>query len=654
MELTSEQKDAVLSIDGNIVAMASAGSGKTKAFTTRIAHMIKNEKVHPSSILAVTFTKKATEEMKKRLSKLVGKDLAHKVAMGTFHSLAYRLLKVLDSDFEKYKIAPDWWKFSLLNDICKVYDEDKNPHGMGLGVKAGELASFISYQKNNMVHTHEPVIMDDYTNFIVGGLSRDMLQGAYAQFERLKEASRMIDFDDMLLMMYDNLKTNEQFREKLQNQYKYIMVDEGQDTSLINMEIIKMINNKNVYLVGDFRQSIYSFINARVDNILDFHKEFEDVKVIELNKNFRSTQNIVEFSNAIIDNSPIDKYKEFKHSESVAEVGEPIELTMYRDEDSQFDDIIKKINEIHSEGTPLKEIAILVRTNSQTAIIEEKLADMDMPYEVSKSMSFFDRKEVLDLLSYARIAVDQDDDVSLRRVINTPNRYLGKRFVEELEKFASERDMTLLTALKKSPHYGEWKFKRNIDSLIDSIYEFKSQADTGVNAGRFFRNAIRKLQYKKFIEDNSMNASMIPEKLASIERLCEMASRFPTVRAFLAHVMSIKEKQAKSKGVDAVQISTIHSSKGLEWDVVFVPNINNELMPHTMNNNIEEERRLFYVACSRPRKLLSPSWYLYDGESSIVKEGQFVTEMLGKEKIEMMKKRIFRGGRLAIDEYNSK
>lgn len=303
MKLTDEQKDCVLSVEGNVVAIASAGSGKTASFTTRIAYVIQEKNINPFNILAITFTKKASEEMKKRLRKMVGKDKTDKVAMGTFHSIAYRLLKALDSDFAKLKIAPDWWRFGLLNDMCKMHDS-KNPNGLNLGIKAGELASFISYQKSNMIHPTEDVLIDDNVDY-VDCVSRQLLQEAYVKYEALKTQSRQIDFDDMLLYMYEKLKADTAFREKLQKQYTYIMVDEFQDSAKIVIEIIKMINKENVFVVGDFRQSIYKFINANVENILNFKDEF-NAKLIELNKNFRSTQNIVNLSNQVIANSPIE------------------------------------------------------------------------------------------------------------------------------------------------------------------------------------------------------------------------------------------------------------------------------------------------------------------------------------------------------------
>ncbi len=639
VKFTDEQKDCVNNVEGNVVAIASAGSGKTSAFTTRMAYMIQEKKVNPLNMLAFTFTKKASEEIQKRLSKMIGKEKANKIAIGTFHSIAYRLLKVLDGDFNKYNIAPDWWKLSVMNDMCKP-PTDKNHRGLNLGIKAGELAQFISYQKANLITPNDTFVINEQVGF-VDCVPEQLLREAYATYEELKEQSRQIDFDDMLFRFYEKLRDDEKFRSKIQLQYKYLMVDEFQDTSLIVMEIIKFINMRNVFVVGDFRQSIYAFINANVDNILNFKDEFKDVKLIELNKNFRSTQNIVNLSNDIIEHSGVEKYKQYKPSESVAEKGDPVKFSLYQDERKQASAIAREIQKTMDSGTPLSEIAILVRANAQTAVFEETLADMDIPYDVSKSMSFFDRKEVLDLISYARLVANSEDDASFRRVINAPNRYLSKKFVEDLEKFAGAHDMSLLQAIRVTPQAGEWKFKRGIDNFTKVIEDLHYQAN--VNAGRFLRNVIKLTRYEQYVNESTISGSSIDEKLDAIEKLCEMASKYPNIIAFLAHISTIKDKQKKAKGKDAVNIMTVHASKGLEWDVVFVPNVNEELFPHKMNPCEEEERRLFYVACSRPRKKLYVSFWFYDADMEKVNEGFFIKELLGKDKLLEMKKALFRG-----------
>ncbi len=655
MDFTNEQKEAVKTVEGNVCCIASAGSGKTMAFTTRLAYMLRELDIKSENIMAITFTSKASEEMIKRLNAMVGKKNVEGLTIGTTHSVLYKLLKANDKDVSKLKIAPDWWRFSLMNDMC-LEKSGNNPNGLNLsqyGLRASELGSFISHQKNSMIGHLDDVIIDEKVEF-VKDIPRDLLQQAYIKYEILKDNSRQIDFDDIIKLTYDKALENELFRNKLSNKFKYIMIDEYQDTSVIVKETIKMINSKNVFAVGDFRQSIYGFINARIENILNFSNDFQDAKIIELNKNFRSTQSIVGLSNKIISNSPIEEYKRYKPSESVSEIGEEVDFSIYLNEYIQAEHIADKIHNLKDDGHTLNEIAILLRTNSQTSTIEDVFAQQDIPYEVNKSSSFFDRREVVDILSYAKLALDTKDDESLRRIYNTPNRYLSKKFIQELESFASDEDISLYHAMEITPHNKEWKYKSNIDKIKKVVEDLRSHINE--NAGKFIRSVIYKTKYEAHIESVTTTPSSLSEKVDSLERLCEMASKFPSIKAFLAHVVVIKDKQHKSKGKDAVQLVTMHSSKGLEWDTVFVVNINDNVIPHEMSGlnyaGIEEERRVFYVACSRARTSLSISWVAYDNEMRINKESRFVKELIKKEALNMRKK-INSGEKMASFKYNS-
>lgn len=640
VNLTNEQKQAVTTLDSNVRVIASAGSGKTSAFTTRIGYMIKKG-IEPSSIMAITFTKKASTEMINRLAKIVGKGKANEVVIGTTHSVFLRILKKEDAEFAKYNIIPDWNIFSICKDLCEPFHEKKNPNGLNIGIKASQLSAFISYQKSNLVTPKMPFVFDDVTSY-VSPLDEEVLREAYIRYERLKSISRQIDFDDMLMYMYNKLKNDKEFRNKIANQFQYVMIDEFQDSSMVVTEIIKMINNHKVFVVGDFRQSIYSFMNSKVENILDFHKNFDNVTTIEMNKNFRSTQRIVEFSNDIISLSPIENYKKYKMSESVSEEGQPVRLTAYQDIFIQVEGITQIIQEKIAEGVHLSEIAILVRTNAQTGILEEKLSNLDIPYELSKTTSFFDKREVMDIIAYLKLANDFHDNESFRRIYNTPNRYLSKASLETLESEATANDISLWTATSISSLNSDWSFKRNINRLKDIIIEASEMIGNGDNLGDIVNYIISATGYKKYIYDSTSNISSAVDKEESIKRVSEMASRFPTATAFLTNVSIIKEKQKRPKNGDTVKISTMHSAKGLEWDIVFVADVNLDLLPHAYNGDIEEERRLFYVACSRPRKELYVSWSVFEVDSQeVVGDSQFIKEMVGEEKLKEMKGEIF-------------
>lgn len=640
-KFTEEQKLAIKTIDGNVCAIASAGSGKTSAFVTRIALMIKKG-IEPSDILAITFTKKASEEMKKRLKKMVGKDESEKVSMGTTHSIFYRLLKRNIKGFDKLLIMPEWNRYQILKDITQPYDEAKNPHGLNIGCSVGDLSSFISYQKSNAIKTFEGIILDENTyEMNMNSYPKELLIEAFKTYENAKNQGRQIDFDDIMLKMFVYLNSNKEFRKEIQSQFKYIMVDEFQDSSKIVMEIVRLINDKNVFVVGDFRQSIYSFINARVENILNFHKDFDNVTIIELNKNFRSTNQIVEFSNQIINNSTIESFKDYKMSESHNGDGELVELKAYADEHLQAIDIVRKIESLINDGVSPSEISVLFRTNSESVYYEDELSRLDIPYIVSKSTSFYDRNEIVDILSYMSLAINPNNDSAIRRIYNKPNRYLSKKMFSDIEKYAKDNDTSLFNAFQNHPlRNTSWSFKKNADALVNVIRTLGKHK--GLTAFEVCSKVLSLTQYVTLEIMNKDNNSNAVDKEGNVMKLLENTRKFPSVESLLVHISRMKDKQKKApKNQKSVTLSTIHSSKGLEWDYVYVTSVSNGVIPHEQNFfNTEEERRLFYVACSRPRLKLHVSWYSMkltedkNGQSKTInlKPSVFVQELISSER----------------------
>lgn len=609
--------------------MASAGSGKTTTFVRRIANMVNNHGVSPDEILAVTFTRKASEEMQKRLSLLIGEELANRVLIGTFHSIAKNFLESsLDPFSEPFKIAPDWWIMQKLNDICSP-PGDKNHLGLNLGLKVGELATFISYQKANLITPKDKLLIDDTVRF-ADRVDQKTLKEAYSTFERLKEESGQITFDDMLVMFHNKLQQDLFFLADVQKRCNYVLIDEFQDTSVLMLKIIKLINEDNVFVVGDWRQSIYSFINANIENILTFKDNFKNTTLIELDKNFRSTQNIVHTSNAIISNSQLEKYKEFAPSNSIAECGAEIVLHTFETETSQASGVMQKICELRDNGTSLNEIAILVRTNPQTVAFQQVFNDANIPYNLSKSTSFFERREVLDLLSYARLSLDSLDNNSFERIYNTPNRFISKKFVEDLHKFASSRGSSLLDSIEKFPQSQEWKFKNGVNVILSIIRNLRHTINA-YSAERFLKNLVSITGYKEHIEKQSNNAVTMLESLEYVDKLIKISSKFKTIKEFLNYI-AVMEKKDTKKPKDGIAISTIHSAKGLEWDIVFVVNVIDGSLPHKNNTNIEEERRLFYVSTSRPRKQLYITSYKTDEDGSLKMSSPFFRELVEMSK----------------------
>lgn len=631
MKLTKEQQLAVDTVFGNVLCIASAGSGKTSAFTERIEHM-DSVGIPLSNVMAVSFTKKASEEMGKRLRTLVGKTKASQITMGTFHSIALRILKAVDPSFESVKICPDWWRSNIMHELAKDYHEEKNPNGLGLSIKGGELASFISFQKSNMVTLEDELCMNMETSHFSED-SKLKLKQAYIKYEDSKKRTGQIDFDDILFTLYGYLKKSEKLRSKLRKKFQYIMIDEFQDTSHIMIEIVKLINQDNVFVVGDFRQSIYSFINADVNNLLDFQTMFNDVKLIELNKNFRSKDEIVDFSNQVIECSENEKFKMFEPSVSARGNGANVLLKCYSQEDFQYEQIADQIEAMINDGVDSKEIAVLFRTNAQTAMLEYELYNRDIEYDVSKSRSFFDRTEVIDLLSYARLGIDYKDDNSFRRVYNSPNRYLSKKFLSNIEEHASKNDTPLLHSVTYSG-LTNWATRTGAQKIKEVVGYIEELTHKDMNAGEFMRKVISRTSYLQHVQDNpNFTRSMIREKESAINRLCNMASKFPSIKVFLSNIGNMERNMKKKKKADGVVISTIHSSKGLEWNSVFVPSCNLGLIPSDMNLNEEEERRLFYVACSRPEDNLFLSWYAMDEEGVKAVESPFIVDVLGAETV---------------------
>lgn len=628
--LTKEQRQAVTTIDGNIEVLSVAGSGKTHSFVTRIAYMI-SKGIEPENILAVTFTKKATEEMESRLKKLVGADNVSRLMIGTFHSIAMRTL--IKNNMLSRKVIPEWEKFNILNDIVKDYDKENNHNGMSLGIPAVELASFISMQKaslieSNMEDLKEHINLQNVSEASLETVSRKDWALAYKKYEELKKSKRLIDFDDILLMFHNNLKNNKSFRERIQNQFDYVMIDEGQDTSFINMEIIKMINQRNVCIVGDFRQSIYSFMNADVKNMLNFQNQFKNVELIEMNINFRSTQKIVNFSNRIIANAKNDEYDKYKQAESANEVGDDVKLHIFSNEQRQYDNVVSKIIATHSEkGVNFDEMAVLVRTNSEMAFLETLLNDFDIPYEVSKQGSFFERKEIIDLLSYADIVVNNDNDTAFRRIINAPSRFIRKITIEGLDKNSNQHNCNLMNSVKYTDMRSSERNK--LSSLLQLINDY---SDKDIKADKFLREIIYKTGYMAFLEKNARTATALEDKKKAIENLLKIASRFSTVEDFTKYIQVMQIKMKDNKGKETLKISTIHSSKGLEWDYVYVVSADEVTLPHEMCSDYEEERRLFYVACSRPRKELHLCYPMFR-EGQMLKASPFIMEMFESEKV---------------------
>lgn len=629
MKLTDNQRKAVHFKNGNALINAASGSGKTHVITARIANLIANEKVSPESILALTFTKEAAENMRSRLKGVVGKNKAERIEISTFHSFAYRYMReYFPEHYKNTNMMQGWWKMSKLYDIVSKPSKN-NDIGLSLGIRAGELGSFISYQKANMVKGGMEILLDKNTEY-VDSVDVANLQHAFDLYCQSVSHARLVDFDDMLVDFYYKLKEDEVFRETIKDRFRYILVDEFQDTNTINLEIVKLISENNLFAVGDFRQGIYGFINANIDNILDFSDMFEDVEVIELNDNFRSTERIVDFINDIIAKSPNEKYKQFGGQSSARGVkGDEITLKVYNSEINEIKGVIDKINEVTENGdiTDYNDFAIITRTNAHIGMIESMFAEEGIPVDVSNTRSFFDRKEIADLLSYAKHAVDKTDDMSIRRVVNSPSRFISKSVIANIEQNAYKKDITFEESCKDFSGWG-------IDNLVSTFKHLRNHTDVG--ASKFLREVYRHTRYEEHLNKTTNSFNEFQTKQDAINRLFELSNKFSNIEKFLSHVSIIQSNNAKGK--DGVKLMTAHAAKGLEYEYVFVVSATEDNFPHSMSQDPEEERRLFYVACSRAKEHLEISLPIYSSSSKEpYTASPFLVDVVGNNVIQLRK-----------------
>lgn len=647
MKLTNNQIKVAKALKGNYLVNSGGGSGKTLSFTARIANLIANEKVAPQQILGLTFTNEAAESMKSKLREKVGKK-ADRVELSTFHSFAYRTLKsTYPEEYANKEIMKPWWKLNQIYDIIGK-PSSKNPDGLGLEVRAGDLIGFFSYQKSNMVRGGDRVLIDETVSY-VDHISEYFLQKAYDMYcERVKDA-RVIDFDDMLVDFYYKLLEDNELLARLRNRFEYIMVDEFQDTNTVNMAILQLISEDNLLVVGDFRQGIYGFINANIDNILEFHKNFNNVETIELEENFRSTNNIIQICNDVIDSSPNTKYKAFSEQKQGRNTpGKPIDVRVFSDETEETSHIVDEIERIYEESDlNYADFAILCRTNAQLGLYESFLANKGIPAKLSGGRSFFDRKEVSDLLAYAQHAINPEDNMSIRQIFNAPVRYIANTAINGLEKYSSQYDMPLEEAI------GYYDAERYTSGFKRVVQDFENiRKHTGKRADVVLKKIYSIVNYENFIYSKSMSHTELVTKEEAVERLFEMASKFNTIQHFLAHVSVIKSNSKKDE--DAVNVMTVHASKGLEYEHVFVAGVSEENYPHKMSTDYEEERRLLYVALSRAINELHISIPIFKGEDGESFEpSPFLIDIM-EDDLFKAKREVIRGSRCSEFLYNSK
>lgn len=638
--LNEQQREAVTHINGPLMIVAGAGSGKTKVLTTRIAHLMAHG-VDAFNILALTFTNKAAAEMKERIEKILGNSEARNLYIGTFHSVFARILRAeahrigYPNNFTIYDTEDSR---SVLKTVIKELELDDKQY------KPSTVHNRISSAKNALVTATE-YANDYYIQQEDMRSNRPAIAKIYKAYSDRCFKNGAMDFDDLLLKMFELLRDFPDALHKYQHKFKYILIDEYQDTNAVQYQITKLLAavHENICVVGDDAQSIYSFRGATIENILQFQKDYDDVKIIKLEQNYRSTQNILHVANEVIKNNkgqiPKLLWTENMHGEKIRLV-----RTMTDNDEGRFvaDTIQEQKLRNHFAN---RDFAVLYRTNAQSRAFEECLRRMGIAYRIYGGLSFYQRKEIKDFIAYLRVIVNPKDEEALKRIINYPARGIGKTSIEKVVIHANEQNITFYDVLQRA---GEFGFKggtleamQNFVTMIryfQSLLTDKNAYDVAVQVGKH-TNMVKELFSDKTNEGLARYEN-IQELLNSIKEWTdspdtedgELISK--SLGAYLQQIILLTDADEKKGTGDEVKLMTIHSAKGLEFQVVFVAGLEEMLFPNALSINtreeLEEERRLFYVAITRAKQKL---WLSYANAryrfGSLVQNdaSRFLTEM---------------------------
>lgn len=594
--LNDEQKKAVMHLNGPCLVLAGAGSGKTRVLTTRIAYLIDNG-IPSYNILAITFTNKAAKEMKERVETLVPGNYAF---LGTFHSLGVRILREnskecgLESNFT---ILDSDDVLSLIKRIIKNKEIDPKE------LAPSYVRNRISFIKNENLSPRE---IDNLFNTI----SEKKVLDIYQTYQELIHKNNSVDFDDLLVLPVELFKKYPEILDKYQEKFKYILVDEYQDTNEVQYQFNKLLASKyrNLFVVGDANQSIYGFRNANFRNILNFEKDYKDAYVVTLESNYRSTNNILECANCVIRNN-----KERKELNLKGTIGDGVKTQYITCDNGKMEalTIIDEIKKLYNQGYDYKDIGILYRTNGQSRLLEEVFLKENIPYNVVGAYYFYQRKEIKDLLSYLKLINNQNDDIALRRVINEPKRGIGEKAIENLSNEATRLGSSMFDAISKGR---ELAFK---DLILDMI-----KAQDNLSLTEFIDYVIDKSGMKESLTsekslENDLRLDNL-EEFKSVTASFEERTGSVNLSDFLEEISLVADISEHKEEKDAVTLMTIHSAKGLEFDCVFLCGMEEGIFPHQnsfgSDAEIEEERRLCYVGITRARKVL----YLTNAHSRIL------------------------------------
>lgn len=601
-KLNERQKEAVLATEGPVLVLAGAGSGKTTVLVNRIAYMISEKHIRPWNILAITFTNKAAREMKDRIERLLG-DTAKDMWIGTFHSVCVRILRSCidllgySRDFVIYDTADTK---TVMKECLRELDIDEK------SFPVRNVLSIISNAKNDLMDaaTFENVYKSDYRMSIIAKI--------YYRYQTKLRKNNAVDFDDIILNTVKILSENPDVLSKYQDKFQYILVDEYQDTNNSQYLLINLLAqaNKNLCVVGDDDQSIYKFRGANIGNILNFEDDYSDVQKITLDQNYRSTQNILDAANSVISNNKGRMGKSLWTSN-----GDGNKVFVYTGT-NEYDEaryIARQIKKHFDEQGSFSDCAILYRTNAQSRVIEEMLMRESVPYKVLSGLRFYDRKEIKDIIAYLRVVYNPNDDVSLARIINEPKRKIGNATLEKARNIAREKETSLYDVISHADDYPEFKtaIKKllGFSEIIQSLIKLKDTVTIEDLTGRILNDT--GYMPALVMEDTTESKTRIEnlgEFISVITEFEKNEETGNTLGEFLENISLVSDIDGYDENEDSAVLMTIHSAKGLEFPIVFLSGLEEGLFPGMRSmesdDDIEEERRLCYVAITRAKEQL--------------------------------------------------
>ncbi len=625
-ELNEQQLIPATQSEGAFLVTAGAGSGKTRLLTHRICHLIADKGVNPNHILAITFTNKATNEMRERITEMLPD--AYGVWISTFHSMCSRILRESISHFEGYNrfftIYDSSDRDKILKQILKEFNIEDND-------LKNKISHIISDAKNKGFSP------DEYSNFLLKNSDADTIINVFKRYENYLKNNNGLDFDDLLVKTLDLFTKFPNVLLKYQDKFRYIHVDEFQDTNLVQYKLIKLLAGarKNVFVVGDEDQCIYGWRGANIQNIFDFRRDFPDCKCYKLEQNYRSTKNILEIANRLIKNNESRMEKELWTNNME---GDKVEFTQCINEIKEAEYVASKIYDlINSHGYESRDIAVLMRLSAHSRLIEEKLLNYNIPYKVAGIFKFFDRQEVKNIVAYLRLLINDRDNEAMLRIINFPKRGIGRTSIDKLIDISNERGLSIYQIVKNSSNYDlPSALSSRLEAFAETLHELEKTYQEN-NLSVFIKKAVDIIGVKQAYGskseedvDRMLNINQLVQSVIAFDQANEMSD----LTNYLESITLSSAVDELDESKNAVSVSTVHASKGLEFNVVFVIGAEDGSFPINRamdsKDDMEEERRLMYVAITRAKKKLfitqAMSRFIY-GDREETRTSRFINEM---------------------------